>query len=62
MPDVEITNIDVFDVWAMRISEEGYGSITEIKNLDSGTFMNLIHRIKFLTDYKQAVNELNRKT
>ena len=45
----------------MRISEEGYGSITEIKNLDSGTFMNLIHRIKFLADYKHAVNELNRK-
>lgn len=45
----------------MRISEEGYGSITEIKNLDSATFMNLIHRIKFLADYKQAVHELNKK-
>lgn len=61
MPEVEIKGIDVFDVWAMRISEEGYGSITEIKNLDSATFMNLIHRIKFLADYKQAVQELNKK-
>lgn len=58
---MDIEGIDVFEVWAMRISEEGYGSITEIKNLDSATFLNLIHRIKFLSDYKKAVQELNKK-
>ena len=45
----------------MKLSECGYGSITEIKNLDSETFMNLVHRVKFLDDYKEAVRELNKK-
>lgn len=45
----------------MRLSKAGYGSITEIKNLDSETFLNLIHYENYTADYQKAVMELNKK-
>lgn len=45
----------------MKLTKSGYGSITEIKNLDSQTFMDLIHYEKYLDDYQEAVRELNKK-
>lgn len=45
----------------MRLSKAGYGSITEIKNLSSDIFINLIHYENFANEYKEAVMELNKK-
>lgn len=45
----------------MKLSKAGYGSITEIKNLDSDSFMNLIFYENYLVDYQNAVTNLSRK-
>jgi hypothetical protein len=45
----------------MKLSKAGYGSITEIKNLDSNSFMNLIFYENYLVDYQNAVTNLSRK-
>ena len=45
----------------MKLSKAGYGDIQTIKNLDSETFMNLIHYENFLVDYNNAVEALNQK-
>lgn len=44
----------------MKLAKAGYGSITEIKNLDSNSFMNLIFYENYLTDYQNAVTHLNK--
>ena len=48
-------------MYSMQISEEGYGDIATIKNLDGKTFMDLVHRVRFLAEYRQAVRSLNSK-
>ena len=45
----------------MRLAKQGYGDIATIKNLDVGTFINLIHYEKFLDKYEYALKELNKK-
>lgn len=47
-------------MWSMRLAKEGYGTITEIKNLDIGTFINLIHYDNFINKYKDELQELNK--
>lgn len=54
-------DIDDFEVWAMRLSKAGYGSIIEIKNLNSETFLNLIHYENYLAQYQKVVMDMNRK-
>lgn len=51
--------MDDFDLWAMRLSRLGYGDIVTIKNLDSETFINLIHYENFNTEYDNTVRMLN---
>lgn len=45
----------------MRLSKAGYGSIIEIKNLNSETFLNLIHYENYLAQYQKVVMDMNRK-
>lgn len=45
----------------MRLAKEGYGTISEIKNLDIGTFLNLIHYDNFINQYKSVLQYLNSK-
>lgn len=45
----------------MRLSHEGYGSITEIKNLDIKTFMDLVHYDNYINKYDSLLRELNKK-
>ena len=45
----------------MRLSRQGYGSISEVKNLDVGTFMNLIHYENYLDKYQGVFRELNKR-
>ena len=45
----------------MRLSKAGYGDINIIKNLDSATFLNLIHYENFLVEYENATRALNTK-
>nr|DAJ74783.1 MAG TPA: hypothetical protein [Caudoviricetes sp.] len=45
----------------MKLSKEGYGSIQEIRSMDIGTFMNLIHYERYLDQYAHAVRGLNKK-
>ncbi len=45
----------------MRLAKAGYGTITEIKNLDSDTFMNLVHYENYTGEYQKAVMDLNKK-
>ena len=44
----------------MRLSKSGYGSRLDIEQLSSDKFINLIHYENFLSDYKEAVNNLNK--
>ena len=55
-------NIDAVKVWAFRLAKNGYGTITEIMNLDADTFMNLIHYENYTHDYQKAVTDLNKKS
>ena len=48
-------------MWAMRLSRQGYGSITEIKNLDVSTFLNLIHYENYIDKYQYVFRELNKR-
>lgn len=48
-------------MWSMRLAKEGYGTITEIKNLDIGTFINLIHYDNFINKYQEEIQVLNQK-
>lgn len=48
-------------MWSMRLAKEGYGTITEIKNLDIGTFINLIHYDNFINKYQEEIQALNQK-
>ncbi len=50
---------DSFDLWAMKLTKCGYGSITEIKTLDAKTFMDLVHYQNYLDDYTKEFQELN---
>lgn len=43
----------------MRLSKSGYGSMADIEKLSSDKFINHIHYENFLSDYKEAVNNLN---
>lgn len=45
----------------MRLSKSGYGDIVTIKNLDSETFMNLIHYENYIIEYENTVRALNKK-
>lgn len=45
----------------MKLSKCGYGDIKTIKQLDSETFINLVHYENYLLEYEKAVNVLNRK-
>lgn len=45
----------------MKLSRAGYGDIKIIKELDSETFINLIHYENFLSDYENAARALNTK-
>ena len=44
-----------------KLSKSGYGDIQTIRNLDGGTFINLIHYECYLMDYEKAVKALNCK-
>ncbi len=44
----------------MKLSRAGYGDILTVKNLDIGTFMNLIHYENYLSEYQRVARELNR--
>lgn len=57
-PEVEV-KADSFDLWAMKLTKSGYGSIIEIKNLDVKTFMDLVHYQNYLDDYATEFQELN---
>lgn len=48
-------------MWAMRLTHERYGTITEIKNLDVKTFIDLIHYDNYLNKYEAVLRELNQK-
>lgn len=48
-------------MWAMKLSKSGYGDINTIKQLDSETFMNLVHYENYLVEYENAVHFLNMK-
>lgn len=45
----------------MRLAKEGYGTISEIMNLDVRTFINLIHYNNFINKYQNVLEELNKK-
>lgn len=45
----------------MKLSASGYGDINTIKELDSSTFINLIHYENYTFDYQKAVQALNKK-
>lgn len=45
----------------MKLSKAGYGDINTIKQLDSSTFLNLVHYENYLVDYENAVRNLNKK-
>jgi hypothetical protein len=53
--------LDWWQVWSMRLSRQGYGSINEIETLPVDKFFNLIHYENYLTKYNEVINELNRK-
>lgn len=51
--------ISQFDIWIMRLSKEGYGDITTIRNLEVDKFFNLIHYENYLAEYSEAFRLLN---
>ena len=46
----------------MKLAKMGYGSILEIKQLDSETFIDLVHYENYLSEYQKAVIGLNKKS
>ena len=45
----------------MRLSNEGYGDIDKIKNLEVDMFFKLIHYENFKAEYKEAFRLLNTR-
>lgn len=54
-------NIDGFEVWAMRLSRQGYGDINAMHELSVDKFINLIHYENYLSKYDVALRELNKR-
>ncbi len=45
----------------MKLSNEGYGNINTIRNLEVDKFFNLIHYENFKAEYKENFRLLNTK-
>lgn len=45
-----------------RLVKAGYGSYSEVTELDAETVLQALHYEKFLNDYERAAVELNKKT
>lgn len=54
-------NIDGFEVWAMRLSRQGYGDINTLHDLPVDRFMHLIHYENYLSEYDRVFRELNKR-
>lgn len=44
----------------MKLARSGYGNINEIKQLDSSTFIDLIHYENYLVEYDNVLHDLNK--
>jgi hypothetical protein len=54
-------DIDYIDVWAMRLSRQGYGDLNTMHNMAVDRFINLIHYENYLSKYDVVFRELNKK-